>query len=101
MEIKFDETLHSFLCMRRDVSRDDGIHLIIKQFSLHAQRCFRSFLILFYPAEVFSACAEMFLTSTFRLVSKKRFLCMRRDVSIEKWKKEVKEVFSLHAQRCF
>ena len=107
-----------FLCMRRDVSNVQLLAQSIKQFSLHAQRCFfdclwtetcgkvfsacaEMFHLQNIMFQVFSACAEMFLYMNRAGEMAARFLCMRRDVSYDLINSGFANEFSLHAQRCF
>ena len=90
-----------FLCLRRDVSLGLDESLDLLAFSLLAQRCFQRIALIIILILVFSACAEMFLTSTGFLLKRGCFLCLRRDVSDMKEGDGGYGAFSLLAQRCF
>ena len=93
--------LDSFLCMRRDVSYSSWLQQSEPLFSLHAQRCFLSITLVVNMEIVFSACAEMFLSVFSSVRGNSGFLCMRRDVSYVVNPRNLSDMFSLHAQRCF
>ena len=70
-----------FLCVCRDVSEKKPKKGLMRMFSLRVQRCFLSVLSRRLLACVFSACAEMFLFLSTRMLDKGCFLCVCRDVS--------------------
>ena len=82
---KIFSNIISFLCMRRDVSFTARLLRSMRKFSLHAQRCFPSKYENSQRGRVFSACAEMFLSSLIAYAENPGFLCMRRDVSLAKY----------------
>ena len=91
----------SFLCLRRGVSIAESICIMIVNFSLPTQRCFRVDLSSGLMVGLFSAYAEVFPSSQplSRFVSP--FLCLRRGVSRYPTGHDPKAHFSLPTQRCF
>ena len=90
-----------FLCLRRGVSIAESICIMIVNFSLPTQRCFRVDLSSGLMVGLFSAYAEVFPSSQplSRFVSP--FLCLRRGVSRYPTGHDPKAHFSLPTQRCF
>ena len=71
-----------FLCVCRDVSKWRSADAVRYRFSLRVQRCFWLDVQRGPLGQVFSACAEMFLSMLTALDSKQCFLCVCRDVPI-------------------
>ena len=91
----------TFLCLRRGVSRSGGPCVLTRCFSLPTQRCFQSKCCRKPPTSLFSAYAEVFLSSTALSPSTGTFLCLRRGVSQAFDQPITPPGFSLPTQRCF
>ena len=91
----------SFLCLRRGVSFPKKFLFSPRCFSLPTQRCFRELRPYWTGNDLFSAYAEVFLTSTIGRMKSRPFLCLRRGVSSRQPLDIVVNNFSLPTQRCF
>ncbi len=74
----------SFLCLRRGVSGRGSSTRRSDNFSLPTQRCFRQRMPAILPPPLFSAYAEVFLSSARWTTPCLTFLCLRRGVFISK-----------------
>ena len=91
----------AFLCLRRGVSPSRPHGCGARRFSLPTQRCFQSKCCRKPPTSLFSAYAEVFLSSTALSPSTGTFLCLRRGVSQAFDQPITPPGFSLPTQRCF
>ena len=71
-----------FLCLRRGVSSPYYFDERMAAFSLPTQRCLPSSRPWFWRQLLFSAYAEVFLTTGTRSDPARTFLCLRRGVSV-------------------
>ena len=91
----------TFLCLRRGVSSPYYFDERMAAFSLPTQRCFPSSRPWFWRQLLFSAYAEVFLTTGTRSDPARTFLCLRRGVSGGNGCVRDGSNFSLPTQRCF
>ena len=91
----------AFLCLRRGVSRYSEKVRDYSAFSLPTQRCFLRPHGSQSERPLFSAYAEVFLSSTALSPSTGTFLCLRRGVSQAFDQPITPPGFSLPTQRCF
>ena len=96
-----DFLIKAFLCLRRGVSPSRPHGCGARRFSLPTQRCFQSKCCRKPPTSLFSAYAEVFLSSTALSPSTGTFLCLRRGVSQAFDQPITPPGFSLPTQRCF
>ena len=103
----FPDTLQSgfsaltFLCLRRGVSRVQTDLWNLLYFSLPTQRCFCRRIQCRHCRGLFSAYAEVFLSTVSRRRKSLPFLCLRRGVSSGHQEASSGSAFSLPTQRCF
>ena len=91
----------SFLCLRRGVSRVQTDLWNLLYFSLPTQRCFCRRIQCRHCRGLFSAYAEVFLSTVSRRRKSLPFLCLRRGVSSGHQEASSGSAFSLPTQRCF
>ena len=91
----------SFLHARGDVSTKVLEIARIEKFSPRTWRCFCKSRCPLYRVSVFSTHVEMFLTNEFNLITGKRFLHARGDVSTTEREAVRRTVFSPRTWRCF
>ena len=91
----------AFLCLRRGVSHRRHRLCRFIAFSLPTQRCFLAGLVMSLKDMLFSAYAEVFLSTPGRTRISPPFLCLRRGVSSPSSQTTAGISFSLPTQRCF
>ena len=91
----------TFLCLRRGVSGRECRRSYHRHFSLPTQRCFRFEIRNIEIQSLFSAYAEVFLSSARWTTPCLTFLCLRRGVSEFGAPLMRRQTFSLPTQRCF
>ena len=91
----------SFLCLRRGVSNIINQSCYHDRFSLPTQRCFCRRIQCRHCRGLFSAYAEVFLSTVSRRRKSLPFLCLRRGVSSGHQEASSGSAFSLPTQRCF
>ena len=91
----------TFLCLRRGVSLTFIFLSSLLSFSLPTQRCFPAEGCAITTVGLFSAYAEVFLTTGTRSDPARTFLCLRRGVSGLPEDERSFVSFSLPTQRCF
>ena len=91
----------TFLCLRRGVSDKGVASENVGDFSLPTQRCFRQRMPAILPPPLFSAYAEVFLSSARWTTPCLTFLCLRRGVSLIVLLHASAVIFSLPTQWCF
>ena len=96
-----EETVGTFLCLRRGVSPVRLCDLPHCRFSLPTQRCFYLSESAINALALFSAYAEVFLNLAIPILRGKPFLCLRRGVSVFRHLRGLLSAFSLPTQRCF